>query len=1030
MLSSESKLLYLCIIFSNMTKIIFSITVVCFLFLGAQTHAQYHFQDDKTFGEIKAIVDSIYEAMDDKFEKGSGFKQYERWKYFWEQRIKDDQQIPSASYVHNKRMEAIRQSGQYNALEGPHTSNKTTSGDAWEPMGASHAAGGYEGLGRLVCIGFHPTDKNIFYVGAPAGGMWRTMDFGATWTPLTDFLPQIGIASILIHPNDPNTIYIATGDPDGADNNSIGVLKSTDAGATWDTTGLSFDIDTRSQIYRMVMNPQNPDMLVAATSQGIYVTHDGAMNWDQKIAGSYRDLLFHPTDTSILYAIRRVSVFNEFYKSLDGGDTWNDSYTFSSAKRVNIAVSVDAPNTVQCVAVNSDNALQSMYVSMDTGNTFSAYADPQITGLNLLAYDPTGSNLTSGQGWYDLFISIDPQDDLHLTVGGINVWDSYNGGQTWTISTHWYGAQGIPEVHADQHSCAYHPLDPDIQFLLNDGGIYYRNLDSSYTDFIEISDGLSINQIYKLAVGDSNDLILTGLQDNGSKLRENGSWRRATGGDGGECAIDKIDNDYMYAEYVYGVVYRSNDKFDNNRVTISNNLPLSAGSGAWITPFELYENSPNELLIGYADLYYSADRGNTFSTITSMPSYDPLRSIATSTANRNVCYVTDRDHITFTYDMFGSSTWTVITSNSLSLPLSDLYCNMVEVSPIDAGRAIAVFSGFEANKKVYLTIDSGQTWTNISTGLPDLPALCVAMDNSANNGIYVGMDVGVYYKDDLLSSFIPFGDSLPHAPVTKIVLGEKENSIYVSTYGRGVWKNTQYGSSSQLALSASGPMCDSSENVYIASGLSSATAVYYWEVNSIPFGTNQTDQLITDQLVSGDKLSCLAVDGTDTFRSNILVYSPLPNPTPHIFLNSSGTVIVSQYFTGNQWLKDGEPIPGANSKLYNKGSDFGAYSLITLHENGCLSDTSNVLYIYPDAVDHLGEVQVTVHPTLASDMVMVSSDVSLLGVQYRVIDARGSVVLNGNLMDKANQLDISVLVAGTYIIELPNIARRFKFQKK
>ncbi len=999
--------------------------VSIFLFMSFILKAQ----NQPTFGELKAENETYFAGLENKYEKGSGFKQYERWKYFWEQRISDSDTVPSMAWRFYHNLEELRKLNMPTAFEQNRSLSKTEAAfGEWVSIGSDSSPGGYQGTGRLASIGFDPTDKNTFYVGAPSGGVWKTTDFGQTWTPKSDFLPQIGIGAIVVDPNNADIIYIGTGDMDGRDANSIGVLKSYDGGDTWNMTGLVFAQSDYQQISRLEMDPFNTNTLLASTADGIYRSTDSAHTWTEVQTGSnWNDLSFSPTIPGVAFAARRASGECYMYKSVDYGQTWNQVYTFSNARRVNFSLSPQQAEMIQVVAANYDNALLGMYRSLDTGTTFQKYYDPLSNGVNLLSYEPNGTNLTSGQGWYDLFVKVDPTDSLHFTVGGINIWDTYDGGTNWSISTHWYGAQNIHEVHADQHYSTYHPLDPSINFVLNDGGIYYRDLDSTYDQFIDITNGLSINQIYKLATArDTVDHILTGLQDNGSKLLENGNWRRATGGDGGECAIDPVNDNFMYAEYVYGVVYRSADKFDQNRITISNNLP-NPGTGAWITPFELYEASPNEILIGYDEIFYSGNRGDVFAQISFFGNADNMRSIATTVAHSETIFATDYSNIYYTYDRFTGNWSSIGPQNNKGLPLQDLNCTMVEVSPTSAARIVATFSGYQAGDKVYTSLDSGNTWTNISSGIPNVPVLCVAMDNKPNNGIYVGCDVGVFYKNDLMTSFVPYFDSLPYAPVTKIVFNPMQQSIFASTYGRGVWKTNEVDSSDYLHITLAGLACENVDTRVISSGLKNPqNYTYTWYLNG-QAQTASANELLISNLATGDSIYCEATDGTNSYTSNGVVINMLPNPTPVITWNSAQTVIVSSASQGNQWYANNQSIFGEDgiALFVDSKNLYGDFTVRVTQNNGCLSAYSNTLSRYPASIDEPEEEEIwaTVHPNQSSDFITLELEDLKDNAILRILDIQGKLIRERKISDARTRISLKDLSRGMYILNIQNDQR-------
>ena len=238
-----------------------------------------------------------------KEHKAYGWKQFKRWEYFWSSRVNP----VTGEFPKTTAYEQVQKF--YNSQNIPKSANGN-----WTSLGTSYSDGGYAGIGRLASIAFHPTNDQIFWVGAPAGGLWVTTNGGAEWNALTDNNGVLGVSSIVI-PSDydaSHTIYIGTGDRDASDNNSIGVLKSTDSGLTWNTTGLVFEASQEKQIGAMLMLPGNNQTIFAATTSGLYKTIDGATNWDLLTNLNFIDIEFKPDNLTVMYGSTRNG---KIYKS-------------------------------------------------------------------------------------------------------------------------------------------------------------------------------------------------------------------------------------------------------------------------------------------------------------------------------------------------------------------------------------------------------------------------------------------------------------------------------------------------------------------------------------------------------------------------------------------------------------------------------------------------------------------------------------------------------------------------------------------
>ncbi|MDD2413212.1 MAG: T9SS type A sorting domain-containing protein [Bacteroidales bacterium] len=710
--------------------------------------------------------------------KAVGWKQFKRWEWYWETRIdRETGNFPSVNTFEK------HQSFFKNIKSGNDESN-------WIQMGPSSSEGGYAGVGRINCVGFHPTNPDIFFVGAPSGGLWKTTNGGQTWEVLTDTLPVIGVSEIII-PNDydtSKTLFIATGDRDAGDNNSIGVLKTTDDGKTWEQTGLSFNVSQNYRITRLLIHPTDQNILYASTNGGIYKSIDGAVTWSKITeSGVFFDLEFkHNSESTVLFALKgSYSNSSKILKTSDAGLTWTEVFSFpSSVYRVELDVAKSDPSIVYALASTQGGGMDGIYKSTNSGDTFLKIYDGTISGNNLLNWSANSSD-SGGQGWYDLTLSVSPTNANILYLGGINSWKSTNGGTTWSIVNHWYGANGTPAVHADKHYMEFQ--NGSTFFEANDGGIYKTNNGGSY--WIDLTDGMVISQMYKLGVSQTiKDEVITGLQDNGSKLITTGTWYDVKGGDGMECIIDYENANIQYATYVNGQIDRTMDKWSTyyNTVDISANIPGGA-NGAWVTPYLIDPVDNKTLYVGYADVWKTTNRGNSWIKISNLNLSNKIRSMAIAESDINTLYITDLNNFYRTTN--GGTSWDNLTGylpsgNSItSIAVDNLYPQKVWIT----------LGGYNS-QKAYESNDGGQTWTNISGGLPGVPANTIIQNKASNiQHLYAGTDIGVFFKNGD-NDWTLFSKNLPSVIVTELEIhydkiASEESVLYASTYGRGLWKS-------------------------------------------------------------------------------------------------------------------------------------------------------------------------------------------------------------------------------------------------
>ncbi len=690
--------------------------------------------------------------------KGKGYKPIRRWEYRWENRIDKNGNFPPADYN-------IKTFNSYVRNNMDQTRDVT---DPWIGLGPNSNTSGYAGTGRIMSIDWHPTNNNIIYVGSAGGGLWKTIDAGASWLPKTDFIGALGVSAILVDPNTPNTIYIGTGDFDGYDNFSIGVLKSTDGGDTWNSTGLNWGSTSYRRISNMVFDPNNSDIITLASNNGIYRTTNAGTTWTQVQTGSFRDIDINPLASSNTYY---ATTNNTILRSTDNGVNWNTIQTITGSNRLAIATTADNSDYLYVLASNSaDNGLLGVWRSTDSGDTFTQMVSN--ADINLLGWNSAGTD-SGGQGWYDLVIAADPNDAEAINVGGVNNWRSIDGGVNWTISSHWSGS-GAQAVHADKHLLEW---NGSVLWEGNDGGIYKStNNGDTWTD---VTSDMVISQMYKVGVSETDNRVMAGLQDNGSKLRNNNTnWTDEIGGDGMDCAINPLDSDVLYGAIQNGNIRRSTNG-GGSWSGISSNIPGNP-SGAWVTPYVLDPSNPSTIIAGYKSVWKSTNQGNNWTNIGDNISTINLQYVAISPSNSDYIYTGTAGTMFRTTD--GGLNWT-----TLSTPGSNTA--MVKVSPNDPEVIYAVRSEFSSGEKVYKSTNGGTTWSNISGTLPNLFANCIAIHNDEEETLYVGMDIGVYYKNNSTPNWTLFNVDLPNVEVKEIEIKESTNEIYIATYGRGVWKN-------------------------------------------------------------------------------------------------------------------------------------------------------------------------------------------------------------------------------------------------
>ncbi len=834
----------------------------------------------KAFDEYWAPfkVDKGYYMENGVKKKAAGWKQFKRWEYNMEGQIN-----PATGAFPEKTAEQVYE--EY-LQKNPDIKSPASLTANWVSKGPIVSDGGYSGIGRLNCIAFHPSNNSMYWVGAASGGLWVTTNNASSWICLTDNNGVLAVSDIVI-PTDfatSNTIYIATGDKDHWDNRSIGVLKSTNGGTTWNTTGITFALVDNKMVYRLLLDPGNNQTLIAATSNGVYKTTNGGTTWSTLLTSTvFIDMEYKPGDFNTLYG---STTGGEIWYSSNGGGNWTRAFYDASAKRIELGVSANQPTWVYALAAAANNGLYAIYKSTTSGTSYSqVFAG---TTLNLLGWNSDGMD-SGGQGWYDLSLAVVPTNANILLVGGVNTWRSTTGGTSWSIVNHWWG-DGVPAAHADKHNLVFRS-NGDL-FECNDGGVYLSS--NNGTSWTDKSNGIVSSQMYKLGVSQtvSNETV-TGLQDNGTKLYTSGFWYDIIGGDGMECLIDFDNNNIQYGSYVYGEIYRTTDHWTTSTMI----QPPSSGDGAWVTPYMIDPTAPIVLYAGYTNMWKTTDRGNTWTQLGTLSTSDKIRSMAIAPSYALKMYVASTNTIWMTQD--GGTVWTNITG---TLPVGSGNITSIAVQNNASGTVWVTLGGYNSTT-VYQSTNSGTTWTNISTGLPSLPAYSIVQNKQSTSEVqlYVGTELGVYFKKGS-SNWVPFNTGLPNLKIGELDIyyaaSSQNSKLRAATYGRGLWETSVYYPDPPVGGTATSnsPICTGTPATLTLTG---STGSIYWQQSPTGSGSwtyvSGGSGATTTTYISGNLTT------TTYYRAELSVtgYSAAYSTTATVIVNSCAGFAINGAFLYN-----------------------------------------------------------------------------------------------------------------------------------
>jgi len=708
------------------------------------------FETQKTFNQYCADYTATYkQANGTEPTKIPGYKIFKRWEWFMAPRV-------------SATGERFAPDAAWNAMEEYKKGYNTFAAGNWTSFGPTSVSG-LAGAGRINAIRRHPTNASTIYACSPAGGLWISTNDGGSWTTNTDKLNSvIGCTDVAFDPTNASIMYMATGDGDAGDNYSVGLLKSTDGAATWNTTGLTLSPGNYRMLSKVLVDPSNGNNILVATSGGIYRSTDAGVTFSVVQTGSFKDMEFKPGTPATIYACGTT-----FYKSTNSGATWTTATGLPAAtllSRMAICVTAADVNAIYLVAMKTTYDTYGVYKSTNSGTSFTTLS--------------TNSPNIGTQGWYDLAFAANPSNANEVMLGGqTQFMRTTNGGTSWS--------QIATTTHVDYHDVIY--TSGTTCYLASDGGVWKST--NNGTSWSNLSNGMGISQKYGFGHSATTaNLIIAGRQDNGTDIY-NGSWGQTMGGDGMLAFISWNNNNNMWGSQYNGSL---------NRSTNGGGSWSSATSGIsematcpWVTEWNEDPVTPSKLYAGCANVWRSTNGGSSWTKPSNVAgtSTVAITSIAVSPANDQVIWTAKGGTLYKTTN--GGTNWSAIAGGLPSGTITDIVCHNT-----DANKAWVCFSGYSNANKVFQTTNQGTSWTNLSASLPNIPMNCMAFDKNGNDAIYVGTDVGVFFKDASLAVWQPFGGSapneLPNVVVTQLEIFYSGSKLRASTYGRGMWESGFY----------------------------------------------------------------------------------------------------------------------------------------------------------------------------------------------------------------------------------------------
>ncbi|MCP2519416.1 T9SS type A sorting domain-containing protein [Candidatus Aminicenantes bacterium AC-335-B20] len=683
--------------------------------------------------------------------------------------------------------------------------------------------------GRITDIEVPKGKPYTIYVATASGGVWKTENEGTTWEPIFENESSATIGDIAISQSNPNIIWVGTGENNSSRSNysGTGVFKSTDGGKTWKNMGLN----DSHHIGRIIIHPENPDIVYVAVlghlytyneERGIYKTTDGGKTWEKILYISEKtgfiDLVMDPSNPDILYAaawqrLRKAWNMWEYgpesgiYKTEDGGKTWKKLTkglpTEGEMGRIGLAV---APSNPKIIYALIDNHASKRKVKPGELDPYGLPLKKVIKGAELYRSDNGGrtwkkinkqdlEDLYYTYGYYFGEVRVDPKNENVVYLLGVPLLKSTDGGKT-------FQRLSYKDFHGDHQAMWIDPENPNHIIDGNDGGINISyDGGKTWKDF----KNLPVVQFYFVNVDMAKPFNIYGsAQDNGcfrGPVTHNPEtdpyweWERIPGGEASYIQIDPINPDIIYTEGYYGRLMRVNLR-DNTTVNIRPKVKKGEPRLRcnWLTPFIISPHNPFIIYFGAQYLYRSLNRGDSWQKIspdlTTNPEqgdvpYGTITTISESPLKPGLIYVgTDDGNVWVTKN--GGAKWEKITEG---LPPKK-WVSRIIASAFDETTVYVTLNGYrddDFDKYIYKSIDYGKTWIDIGNNLPCGPINVIKEDPKNKKILYVGTDLGVYVSIDEGKNWHTLGSNMPTAYVHDLVVHPRDNILVAGTHGRSIW---------------------------------------------------------------------------------------------------------------------------------------------------------------------------------------------------------------------------------------------------
>lgn len=694
--------------------------------------------------------------------------------------------------------------------------------------------------GRTRTLVIDPQQTETMYTGGVSGGVWKTTDGGAAWSPAGDTLANIAINSLVMDPRDHNRLYAGTGEGYFRENvrgtalplRGGGIFVSTDAAETW-----SILESTRNSDFHFVndlfVSSVDSSRIYAATRTGVFRSSDGGQSWKQILsvnaAGGCLDLVARPrAESDYLYVscgtLDQATVYRNMDAAADGA--WSSVLSQANMGRTSIAVAPSNPDVVYALSASNapgvfNQGLLAVFRSDEAGAAGTWRAVVQNTTIDrlstLLLTNPVAAaevecdfsdkNQFVPMGWYCNTIAVDPANPDRVWAAGVDLFRSDDGGATWGVASYWWANRAAPSyVHADQHAIVFHPnFDGKTNhtlFAANDGGIYKTdeasdqvrrgitalcNPDDGEIAWQPISGSLGITQFYHGAVFPNGREYIAGAQDNGTLLgrddRGANGWTPIAGGDGSYLAINPLTPTTFYVSSQGAYILKTED----GGSTFKQATAGLADEFLFITPLMIDRETPQVLWTGGRKLWRTDNAGVSWTAASTTLGVGKVSAIAVSgpraLAGTSNGFIYRNDNAR---SATPATTWPGVQPR-------EGFVSSITHHPHVADVVYATYAGF-GGAHVWKSTNGGVSWAPLDGEgdgqIPDIPVHSLVVDPYRPERLFIGTDLGVMVSIDGGAHWMTEADGMPNAVTEWLVIADapEGRSLYAFTHGRGVWR--------------------------------------------------------------------------------------------------------------------------------------------------------------------------------------------------------------------------------------------------